>query len=209
MKVQAKQMQFLTISLLSLIAIFILSTKAYAMNEEDNMRAVAAGANGAKRLNIQDDTLKTGTEKHLHEAGLSEGQTVCDVGCGPGTRLPFLARAVGEFGLVYAVDMSEELLALAKQRVSAEGLKNVRFIHGDIRNPQTQQELPIGEIDLVYMRALLIHVTDPENVISVVKTLLKDGGVVASHESVISTSRAYPDEFFGEYVVLRQNLILG
>src|SRR5436190_1706392 len=99
---------------------------------------------------------------------------------------PLFGKAVGESGRGYAVDMSEEQIALAEQLVSSHGLKNVKLIHGDIRDIKIQQKLPVGEVDLVYMRALLIHVPDPENVISVVKTLLKEGGVVASHESVIS-----------------------
>lgn len=161
------------------------------MKEDEDTYALAAGAKGAPRLTIQNETLQEGTEKHLKVAGLSAGQIVYDIGCGNGVMLPFLAKAVGESGHVYAIDMSDEQLALAKQRVSSEGLQNVTFIHGDIRS---QQNLPVGEADLVYMRALLMHVKDPEKVISVVKTLLKEGGVVASHESIISTSRSFSDE---------------
>lgn len=50
----------------------------------------------APRLTIQNDTLKEGTEKHLSAAGLSAGQIVCDIGCGNGVMLPYLAKAVGE-----------------------------------------------------------------------------------------------------------------
>lgn len=166
------------------------------MIDEDTY-ALAAGAKGAPRLTIQNETLKEGSEKHLSAAGLSVGQIVWDIGCGNGVMLPYLAKTVGEFGHVYAIDMSEEQLALAKERVSSEGLENVTFIHGDIRT----QNLPVGEADLVYMRALLIHVPDPEKVISVVKTLLKEGGVVASHEAIISTSRTFSDQLaFCEYI---------
>lgn len=168
------------------------------MNEDEDIYALAAGAKGASRLTIQNETLKEDTEKHLKEAGLSAGQIVWDIGCGNGVMLPYLAKTVGEFGHVYAIDSSSELLALAKQRVSSESLKNVTFIHGDIRS---QQNLPVGEADLVYMRALLIHVKDPEKVISAIKTLLKKGGVVASHEAIISTSRTFSDQLaFCEYI---------
>lgn len=190
-------MQIKNIFILSLIAIFTLPTKAYAMNDEDTY-ALAAGAKGAPRLTIQNETLKKDTVKHLSAAGLSVGQIVWDIGCGNGVMLPFLAKTVGESGHVYAIDMSDEQLTLAKKLVSSEGLENVTFIHGDIRS---QQNLPVGEADLVYMRALLIHVKDPEKVISVVKTLLKEGGVVASHESIISTSRTFSDQLaFCEYI---------
>lgn len=197
MKIQAKMIQFFTISLLIFITQFSLPTKAYAMIDEDTY-ALAAGAKGAPRLTIQNETLKNDTEKHLDEAVLSAGQIVYDIGCGNGVMLPYLAKKVGKKGHVYALDMSKEQLELAKQRVSSEGLENVTFIHGDIR---TLENLPVGEADLVYMRALLIHVKDPENVISVVKKLLKEGGVVASHESIISTSRTFSEELaYCEYI---------
>lgn len=53
----------------------------------------------------------------------------------------YLPKEVGEASHVYAIDMSEELLAVAKEKVKAEGLKNVTFIHGDIRS---QENLPVG-----------------------------------------------------------------
>lgn len=168
------------------------------MKADEDIYALAAGAKGAQRLTIQNETLKEDTKKHLREAGLSAGQIVWDIGCGNGVMLPYLAKTVGESGHVYAIDSSSEQLVLAKQRASSEGLKNVTFIHGDIR---THHNLPVGEADLVYMRSLLIHVKDPEKVISVVKTLLKEGGVVASHEAVISTSRTFSDQLaFCEYI---------
>ena len=165
---------------------------------DEETYALASGAKDPERLTIQNETLKKDTEIHLKAAGLSAGQTVWDIGCGNGVMLPYLAKTVGELGHVYAIDISEEHLELAKQLVSSEGLQNITFIHGDIR---TQQNLPVGEADLVYMRALLIHVPDPEKVISVIKTLLKEGGVVASHESVISTSRTFSEQLaFCEYI---------
>lgn len=197
MKIQANKSHCFSVALLSFLILFTLSTKAHTMNDEETY-ALAAGAKGAPRLNIQNETLKEGSEKHLSAAGLSAGQIVWDIGCGNGVMLPYLAKTVGEFGHVYAIDMSEEQLALAKERVSSEGLENVTFIHGDIR---AQQNLPKGEADLVYMRALLIHVKDPEKVISVAKTLLKEGGVVASHEAIISSSRTFSDQLaFCEYI---------
>jgi len=188
-----------------LIGIAVLTTSpAFGMEPDmidEETYALASGSKGAPRLNIQSETLKNDTEQHLKAAGLSEGQTVCDVGCGPGGPLLFLAKTVGKSGRVYAIDISEEQLALAKQRVSSEGLENVIFVHGDIRDIRTHQNLPVGEIDLVYMRALLIHVKDPENIILVIETLLKEGGVVASHEAVISTSRTFSDQLaFCEYI---------
>jgi len=208
MKIHNKKPRFFNAALLVFTTLFTLTTGVYAMMNDEETYALASGAKGAPRLNIQSETLKNDTELHLRAAGLSEGQRVCDIGCGPGGPLLYLAKTVGKSGHVYAIDISEEQLVLAKKCISSEGLENVTFIHGDIRS---LQNLPVGQVDLVYMRALLIHVKDPEKVISVIKTLLKDGGVVASHESIISTSRPYSDQLaYCEYIdtlmKLAQNL---
>ncbi|MBA3813669.1 MAG: class I SAM-dependent methyltransferase [Alphaproteobacteria bacterium] len=184
--------------LLVIITIFTLTTKSYAMKLEDDTYILAVGKKGAQRLDIQNAVLKEETENHLKAAGLSAGQIVWDIGCGNGVMLPFLAKTVGERGHVYAMDISEEQLALAKLRISSEGLKNVTLLHGDIGS---EQNLPVGEADLVYMRLILMHVKDPDKVVAVVKTLLKEGGVVASQESIMSTTQNFSNQLiFREYV---------
>lgn len=64
MKIQASKTRFLIILRLSLIPIFTLPTKGYAMNDEETY-ALASGTKGAQRLTIQNETLKNDTEKHL------------------------------------------------------------------------------------------------------------------------------------------------
>lgn len=63
--------------------------------------------------------------------GLRAGDTVVDLGCGTGTYLPRLAEKVGPSGRVVGVDLSSEMLAQARQRVS--GLEQVELIEADIR----------------------------------------------------------------------------
>lgn len=167
------------------------------MEEKKNTYVLAVGQKGSTRLDLQNGILKEYTDKHLEKAGLSKGQTAWDIGCGNGTMTLELAKKVGEMGRVYAIDRSEEQLAIAKAKVKAEGLENVTFLQGDIRD---QTDLPTGIADIVYMRFVLMHIKDPETVIGIVKNLLKDGGVVASQESIMSTFYDSPShEIFHQY----------
>jgi len=170
---------------LVLIAFFTFATNAFAMlPEKEDAYVLSVGQKGSRRLDLQNDLLKEYTDEHLKKADLSKGQIAWDIGCGNGTMTVKLARKVGETGTVYALDISEEQLTIAKERVKDEGLKNVTFIQGDI---MSQKDLPTGSVDLVYMRFFLSHLKDPEVAIGIAKDLLKPGGVVASQEATMST----------------------
>jgi demethylmenaquinone methyltransferase/2-methoxy-6-polyprenyl-1,4-benzoquinol methylase len=62
---------------------------------------------------------------------LKPGDRVLEVGCGTGRNLSYLSRAVGSTGIVYAVDLSEGMLARAKAMCEKDGLRNVKLLHSD------------------------------------------------------------------------------
>lgn len=62
---------------------------------------------------------------------LSEGARVLDLGCGTGLSFPLLRAAVGNSGVVYGVDASRDMLAVAHQRCSRAGWENVRLLEAD------------------------------------------------------------------------------
>ncbi|MBP6985196.1 MAG: methyltransferase domain-containing protein [Alphaproteobacteria bacterium] len=160
--------------------------------------SLATGKSGSQRLDAQHKLMSELGYKQLEKAGLSEGQTVWDIGCGNGAMTVYLAQKVGNKGHVYAIDISDAQIKIAREKVSAEGLTNVTFIHGDIR---TQKDLPSGKADLVYMRLVLMHVNDPASVIVVIKNLLKEGGVAVSQESIMKTIYSSSDNpVFKEYM---------
>jgi len=72
--------------------------------------------------------LDTVREEMLPLLALREGDAVIDVGCGTGTMLPALGRAVGERGHVVGVEQSPEMAALAVRTVAGSGLRNVRVV---------------------------------------------------------------------------------
>lgn len=159
---------------------------AHAMEEqEEGTYVLRTGPTGARRLDQQNEFLLKDSDAHLNRAGLSEGQTVWDIGCGSGAMTVYLAKKVGKTGRVYAMDMSEKQLEIARQKVKEEGLENVIFIQGDIRS---LTNLPMESADLVYIRFVQMHVKDPEKVIDVTKGLLKPGGVVVTQEPIMSSS---------------------
>jgi SAM-dependent methyltransferase len=67
----------------------------------------------------------------LAHLGLTGGESVLEIGCGTGALTQPLAGAVGEDGRVVAVDISEPMLAAARQRVAEHGLRNVTLLLGD------------------------------------------------------------------------------
>jgi SAM-dependent methyltransferase len=126
---------------------------------------------------------------------LGPGQTVADIGCGPGTDLGRLADAVGPGGAVIGVDRDPMMLAEARRRYATTAGVEVRA--GDIH------DLPLahGSVDRARVDRLLQHVRDPEFAIGEVRRILRPGGLfgmaepdwdtlaVADHD--VTTSRAF------------------
>jgi protein-L-isoaspartate O-methyltransferase len=71
------------------------------------------------------------------------GAVVADIGAGSGFYTVRLAKAVGDAGRVYAVDISESSLTSLRRRVERDGLKNVEVVKGNTDNPN----LPAGSLD--------------------------------------------------------------
>ncbi len=182
-----------------LFASLLVLNFAHASDQtNEDSYALATGKAGSQRLDLQNKMMSEDAYRQLEKAGLSEGQTVWDIGCGNGAMTVYLAQKVGKKGHVYAIDISEAQIKVAKEKIATEGLTNVTFIHGDIR---TKKDLPLGRADLVYMRLVLMHVKDPASVIVVIRNLLKDGGVAVSQESIMKTIYSSSENpVFKEYV---------
>jgi SAM-dependent methyltransferase len=107
-------------------------------------------------------------------AGVKEGMTVVDLGCGPLGALGALARVVGGRGAVVGVDASAP--ALEKARALLAETPNVRLVQADV-NEIT------GTFDAVYCRLMLLHQPDPARVVARIAALLAEGGVFIAHEA--------------------------
>ncbi|WP_390630801.1 class I SAM-dependent methyltransferase [Roseiconus lacunae] len=106
---------------------------------------------------------------------LKTGMVVCDLGCGNGYWTLPMARAVGEEGLVYAVDIQQEMLQELGQRAARFKIENIRPTLGQIDDPK----LPQNEIDLLLMVDVYHEFSHPQSMLWEIRRSLKPNGTVA------------------------------
>lgn len=92
-------------------------------------------------------------ERPVAAAGIREGATVADVGCGPGAVSARIAGIVGDTGQVWAVDQNETALAAAEELAQRLGHGNMRTHHGEAN----ATGLDPASMDVVVMRHVLAH----------------------------------------------------
>ena len=139
------------------------------------------------------------TEEILRSAGIGQGMRVLDVGCGVGDVSFLAARLVGPSGVVVGVDASQEALALARRRASADHLRHVTFLEGNLANMDLSDSF-----DAVIGRFVLMFLPDPSAAVRKLTRHLRNGGIVAFQEMDISAARSMPDmplyERCGEWI---------
>jgi ubiquinone/menaquinone biosynthesis C-methylase UbiE len=106
----------------------------------------------------------------LEALAIKGGETVVDLGCGPGTDLGELAAAVGVSGQVIGVDFSEEMVGRARERTADLTAVDVRL--GDLQ----ELELEDGSIDRARTDRVLQHVAEPAKALAEVRRVLRPGG---------------------------------
>ncbi|MFF9351915.1 methyltransferase domain-containing protein [Streptomyces sp. NPDC014734] len=107
---------------------------------------------------------------------LREGQTVLDVGCGPGTDLPALAERVGDSGTVIGVDHDPAMLARARERTN--DLPRVEIREGDAH------ALPVepGTVDRAKIDRVLMHVAEPADALAQLRRAARPGARIGLAE---------------------------
>jgi len=105
-------------------------------------------------------------------AELHEGQTVLDLGSGGGIDVLLSAKRVGPTGKAYGLDMTEEMLALARRNATEAGARNVEFLKGQIE----AIPLPAETIDVVISNCVVNLSTDKPAVFAETYRVLKPGG---------------------------------
>lgn len=107
-------------------------------------------------------------------AGVGEGATVIDAGCGPLGALAALARVVGETGSVIGVDGSSAAIEKAR---SLSLPPHVRLMHADVNEVALD-----ANVDLVFSRLMLLHQRDPGATVRHLTTFLRPCGAFIAHE---------------------------
>ena len=144
-------------------------------------------ARESERLADQAQTL---TELLHHDTHYPAGSRVLEAGCGIGAQTVILAQNSPD-ALITSVDISEDSLRRAEEKIRQEGITNVTFRQGDIFH------LPFGpeSFDHIFVCFVLEHLADPQRALGQLRPLLKEGGTITviegDHGSTILPSREH------------------
>jgi arsenite methyltransferase len=108
-------------------------------------------------------------------ADLHAGETVLDLGSGAGADVLISARRVGPTGRAIGLDMTEEMLALARANAAAAGVENAEFVEGYLEDIP----LPDGSVDVVISNCVINLAADKHVVLAEAARVLRPGGRLA------------------------------
>jgi SAM-dependent methyltransferase len=122
-------------------------------------------------------------------AELREGETVLDLGSGGGIDVILSARRVGPTGRAYGLDMTDEMLALARRNAAEAGTSNAIFLKGVIEDIP----LPADSVDVVISNCVVNLSTDKAAVLTEIARVLGPGGRVGISD-VVAEDRLTPEQ---------------
>jgi ubiquinone/menaquinone biosynthesis C-methylase UbiE len=142
-------------------------------------------ARESERLADQAQTL---TELLHQDTHYPAGSRVLEAGCGIGAQTVILAQNSPD-ALITSVDISEDSLRRAEERIRQEGITNVTFRQGDIFH------LPFGKesFDHIFVCFVLEHLPDPERALRQLRPILKEGGTITVIEGDHGSTSFHPE----------------
>ena len=171
------------------------------MIKKDNNYFLAVGEKDSLRLDIVEKIYGKSSRLLFSEIGLHMGMNVLDVGCGNGNVSCWLAKKIGPYGRVIAVDSSIEQLKIAEKKAHEQQIYNIDF--SLMRGEELDQIK--DSFDIVYCRFFLFHIKQPSFVLKKMYLRVKVGGCLICEEPSINTAFCYPNN--NSYSLVRSKFV--
>ena len=146
---------------------------------DQQVYVLGTGVDETARLGLQHRLWSAATHELWERAGVQPGQTVLDLGCGPGHAAMDLAQLVGPTGRVIAIDESASFLKQLHDNAVARRFHHVERVLGDVQDLGTTLAGELSHVDVAYARWVFCFLSNPEAVIEGLARVLRPGGRVA------------------------------
>jgi len=130
------------------------------------------------RLGVQNEVWRPYARLAWQRAGFGPGQTIVDMGCGPGWATLDLAALVGPTGRVIGIDRSRRFLDALTAQATARGLAHVQVVEQDLDEPR----FPVSNVDGMWSRWVYAFVREPQALLARAVAALAPGGRLVLHE---------------------------
>jgi arsenite methyltransferase len=160
-----------------------------AVEVAETFGSVLYSANDRGRMPAAAVAASLGCGNPTAVAELREGETVLDLGSGGGIDVLLSARRVGPSGFAYGVDMTDEMLDLARANAAQARATNVEFLKGTIEDVP----LPDESVDVVISNCVINLSVEKQRVLSEMFRVLTPGGRIGISD-IVAEDRLTPDE---------------